>query len=542
MALKVINEKRLLTLVPGFIRNASQIFTELAQNAQRAGGTKLDITLKDGVLTAEDNGQGADGAEPLLVLADSDWDATVERDQMPAGWGLFSLYSLCEHVTFTSIFGTLHLDCKRFLGDEHYRDSVLDQVDAEKKRKGFRIEAVLRKCAAEKNLDHVTFYGIERQLGHFPMEVTFNGQAVKRLSANPYGDDALKLTYLGNDLYVNLKLTFPKTEDEFKGRLRVIWYGIGIGHEPDYSIAVLNVMRGTPVSPVLPYRTDIKRDEKLIELYDFIRKKVVEYCIRWINNEKNGEEKKLVNLMDTMSSVGLQDELNRLNRFYYRTVEPYHEEEPFGFSCAGSSRKVIVKKGEPIPRSENVKILIDREKSDQSRDVEGEDDADLVLPAGAIVEIHANPKRPDWLVVEDREVVIRVSSKKQHDGFFTWRDSDIACNGKNIPCLGFVRGYWDGEIYYRGDPRSFDDIEAAVFSMRIYSEDGDTYDTQLDEYRRLCGDDVARITGSYSTDSLFAEIAQAAGMKIGDIGVVTVKGKTATVRSKRGKKATFKLY
>ncbi len=540
--LKVINEKRLLTLVPGFIRNASQIFTELAQNAQRAGAARLDITLKDGVLTAEDNGKGADRAEPLLVLADSDWDATVERDQMPAGWGLFSLYSLCEHVTFTSLFGMLHLNCKRFLDDEHYRDSVLDRVDAEKKRKGFRIEAVLRKCAAEKNLDHVTFYGIERQLGHFPMEVTFNGQAVKRLSANPYGSDALKLTYLGNDLFVNLKLSFPQTEGDFKDRLRVIWYGIGIGHESDYSIAVLNVMRGTPISPVLPYRTDIKSDGKLTELYDFIRKRVVEYCIRWINNDKNRDERKLVNLMDIMSSVGLQDELNQLNRFYYRTIEPYHEEEPFGFSGAGTSRKVIVKRGDPIPSSENVKLLIDREKSDQSQDAEGEDDADLVLPAGSIVEIHANPKRPEWLVILEREVVIRVSSKKQHDGFFTWRGSDIACEGKNIPCLGLVRGYWDGEIYYHGDPRSFDDIEAAVFAMRIYSEDGDTYDTQQDEYRRLYGADVARITGSYSTESMFGEIAQAAGMETGDIGSVIVKGKTATVRSKRGKKATFRLY
>ncbi len=58
MALKVINERRLLKLVPGFVRNASQVFIELAQNAQRAGATKLDVTLKDGVLTAEDNGTG----------------------------------------------------------------------------------------------------------------------------------------------------------------------------------------------------------------------------------------------------------------------------------------------------------------------------------------------------------------------------------------------------------------------------------------------------------------------------------------------------
>jgi hypothetical protein len=528
--------------VPGFVRNASQIFTELAQNAQRAGATKLDVTLKDGVLTAEDNGRGADRAEPLLVLADSEWDVVVERDQMPAGWGLFSLYSLCEHVTFTSIFGTLHLDCKRFLDDEHYRDTVLDRVNAEKRRKGFRIEAVLRKCAAEKNLDHVSFYGMERQLGHFPMEVTFNGQAVKRLAANPYGNDALKLVYLGNDLYVNLKLNFPQTADEFKGRLRVIWYGIGIGHEPDYSIAVLNVMQGTPVSPVLPYRTDVKSDEKLAELYDFIRKKVVEYCIRWINNMKNGDEKKLVNLMDIMSSIGLQDELNRLDRFYYRTVEPYHEEEPSRFYGAATSSRIIVKRGDPVPCSENVNLAIRREESDRSRDAQGEDTDDLVLPAGAIVEIHANPKKPDWLVIQEREMVIHVTTKKQHDGFFTWRDSDITCEGKNIPCLGLVRGYWDGEIYYRGDPRGFDDIEAAVFSMRIYSEDGDTYDTQLDEYRKLCGADVARITGSFSTESLFGEIAQAAGMKTYEIGSVVVKGKTATVTSKRGKMAAFKLY
>lgn len=539
MTLKVINEKRLLKLVPGFVRNESLIFTELAQNAQRAGASKLDITLTAGVLTAEDDGRGVDRAEPLLVLADSEWNAVVERDQMPAGWGLFSLYSLSEHTTFTSAFGALQLDCKRFLDDERYRDTVLERVNAEKRRTGFRIEAVLRKRAAESRLDHVSLYDMERQLGHFPLEVTFNGQAVKRSPANPFGNEALKLAYLGNDLYVNLGLNFPQTADEFGNRLRVIWYGIVIGPSPDYSVAVLNVERGTPVSPVLPFRTEVKSDEKLAELYDFVRKKAVEYCIRSINNPKNTDERRLVNLMDVMSSVAIQDELNRLDRFYFRSFEPHFDEEPSRY-CGRSSR-VIVKRGDAISSNEQVKLFIDRKEGDRSKSAEGEDTSDLVLPAGAVSEIHVNPRKPDWLTVEDREVVIRVKTKKRHDGFFTWYESDIICEGKNISCLGLVRGYWDGKVYYRGDPRRFDDIEAAIFSMRVYSEDGDTYDTQQDEYRRLCGADVARITGAYSADSLFGEIAQVAGMEAADISSVIVKGRNATVRSKRGKKAVFRL-
>jgi hypothetical protein len=233
--------------------------------------------------------------------------------------------------------------------------------------------------------------------------------------------------------------------------------------------------------------------------------------------------------------------LNRLDRFYYRTVEPYYDEEPARYYGSGRSSRIMVKRGEALPLNEQVRLLInaeDGEGSDIEKDV---DTSDLILPAGAVAEVHVNSRKPDWLAVEDREVVIRVRAKKRHDGFFTWFESDIACEGKSIPCLGLVRGYWDGEVYYRGNPRGFDDIEAAIFSMRVYSEDGDTYDTQQDEYRRLCGADLARITGSYSVVSLFGEIAQAAGMETADISSVIVRGKTATVRSKRGKKAVFRL-
>lgn len=541
MALKVINEKRLLKLVPGFVRNESLIFTELAQNAQRAGASKLDITLQNGLLTAGDNGEGADRAEPLLVLANSEWNETVEQDQMPAGWGLFSLYSLCEHVTFTSAFGTLHLDCKRFLGDERYRDTVLDRVNAEKRRKGFRVEAVLRKRAAESRLDNMSLYDIERQLGHFPLEVTFNGQAVKHAATNPFGSEAPKLTYLENDLYVNLGHNFPHSAEEFGNRLRVIWYGIVIGPSPEYSVAVLNVRQGSPVSPVLPFRTEVKTDEKLAELYDFVRKKAVEYCIRSINNPKNTDERRLVNLMDVMSSAAIQDELNRLDRFYYRSVEPYYDEEPARYYGSGRPSRIIVKRGDALPSNEEVRLFINVEDSEGSETGKDQDTSDLILPAGTIAEIHVNSRKPDWLAVEDREVIIRVSAKKRHDGFFTWFESDIACEGKNIPCLALVRGYWDGEVYYRGDPRRLDDIEAAIFSTRVYSEDGDTFDTQLDEYRRLCGADLARIRGAYSAGSLFGEIAQAAGMKASDISSVVVRNGKATIRSKRGKRSVFRL-
>src|SRR3972149_704631 len=165
---KTINEERLFNLLPYFYDLPSSVLVEIAQNAVRSGATRLDITLENGVLKTADNGSGADNPESLFVLADSNWPEDVEENQKPAGWGLFFLYSISEEVVFTSRFGSVKVECKRYLADHEYRLSVLEGINPDMRSDGFVIEARLRSEVKDKVLD-------QELLQWFPLDIIING-------------------------------------------------------------------------------------------------------------------------------------------------------------------------------------------------------------------------------------------------------------------------------------------------------------------------------------------------------------------------------
>ena len=81
------------------LRKASRLFTgtlagriiEILQNARRAGARHVAITNRDGVVTVRDDGQGIDDFEKLLDLGGSGWEEKLEASEDPAGVGLFCL-------------------------------------------------------------------------------------------------------------------------------------------------------------------------------------------------------------------------------------------------------------------------------------------------------------------------------------------------------------------------------------------------------------------------------------------------------------------
>jgi len=84
---------------PRLLSKADRLFTgtlagriiEVVQNARRAGATKVHITNQDGRITVCDNGQGIDDFSKLLDLGNSDWDQGTEEAEDPAGVGVFCL-------------------------------------------------------------------------------------------------------------------------------------------------------------------------------------------------------------------------------------------------------------------------------------------------------------------------------------------------------------------------------------------------------------------------------------------------------------------
>jgi len=84
---------------PRLLSKADRLFTgalegriiELLQNARRAGATIVCIMNTDGLVTIQDNGRGIVDFAALLDLGRSGWDPTLDGAEDPAGVGMFCL-------------------------------------------------------------------------------------------------------------------------------------------------------------------------------------------------------------------------------------------------------------------------------------------------------------------------------------------------------------------------------------------------------------------------------------------------------------------
>ncbi|MCP4708399.1 MAG: hypothetical protein GY869_07235 [Planctomycetes bacterium] len=84
---------------PRLLSKADRLFTgtvegrviEILQNARRSGATEVRITNEKGFVTAKDNGSGITDFQKLLDLGGSNWNQSIEAGEDPAGVGLFSL-------------------------------------------------------------------------------------------------------------------------------------------------------------------------------------------------------------------------------------------------------------------------------------------------------------------------------------------------------------------------------------------------------------------------------------------------------------------
>jgi hypothetical protein len=84
---------------PRLLSKADRLFTgslsgrmiEILQNARRARATEVHITNSDGQVTVHDNGRGIEDFSALLDLGRSGWDETLENAEDPAGVGIFCL-------------------------------------------------------------------------------------------------------------------------------------------------------------------------------------------------------------------------------------------------------------------------------------------------------------------------------------------------------------------------------------------------------------------------------------------------------------------
>ena len=541
--MKSINEDRLFKKLPYFFDKPSNIFIELAQNASRADASLLDIRLSDNVLTAWDDGEGCDCPAAIFILAESDWNSAVESAQNPAGWGLFFLLCISTEVTFQSNFGTITVDCRKYLESASYRNDILDNINPGEKTDGFFLRAMLKKEIARNIMQNVN-----SSLRYFPLDITINGQSLRkenlRESACRNRDHVIETTYEGNDVFIVVGSHFPETWQGLKSKLTAVWYGIPI-ESPTYNTCVyVDVRQGSILTPVLPYRTTIKEDEKLEALYKFVRNKMAEYCIDYLNDPEKTDEFKVLNIMEAMECIATQDEMDMLKRFYVHVDEPHYPVESWN-SSSKSKRIVHINDSSPINEvvsSITIKGLEDR--NGQKTDKSDEDTDCLVLPEGTIEAVSLSRKHPSWLKVVDREFALEIicGGKPARENYTWTKASKIICGEKKIDILALVGGWSDAEIFYTNDPKDVHDITTAIFDRFLYCDDSecDTYDTQRRYFDEEIDRDLMHVTGTYSKYDLLKGF-DLAGVDISKITGIEIKKGKMLIKLRNKESKTIKL-
>lgn len=536
--MKSINEKRLFELLPFFFENPSSVLFELAQNASRANATRLDITLEGDVLEVRDDGSGVEDPEALLVLAGSEWPGKVMEEQVPAGWGLFFLYCLSEEVYIESRFGSISVDCRRYLKDAAYRENICDDIEVflSGNPGGFYARAVLQPGMGEK-----LTAGYERKLCYFPLDITVNGKPVDKKSAESAISRDFVTRYEGNDVYVRLDEYAFRSPEALRDSLNVIWYGIPIeSHRSLSPDVVIDVRKGTPLTPVLPYRREIKNDAKLERFLSFLRGEVAGRCIGYIEAPENTDDLKLIKRMKILTEIGTQVELDGLTRFYVTRHEPYYDCAPWD----SARNDAVVRKGERVV-SESVKVY-ERAGKRRKAVARGGDDM-LFLPEGTVVSVDLPGRRPAWLAVEDKrfdvELVPGPKGEKEVGGYygFTWRRlKEIRCGGKNIKVLAYGDSGDGIKVYYTDGPEDFREVSSSVFWRVFYNEDGDMADTQEYEYDREVEEQIMKLTERYRLEELFKGF-HLAGINAGAVSSLRVEDTSLTVTLKDGAKKVLSI-
>ncbi len=500
----MINEEKLFKLLPYFFDKPSAVLLEIAQNAHRSGARRLAVTLNGNILEVEDDGSGTDNPRALICLAESDWPTEVMENQMPAGWGLFFLISVSETVTYTSLFGTLTVDCKRFLNEAFYRENALSLVDGSARtERGFRIKARL----LEGVFKSVAYLQVLDGLAYFPMSVTMNGSLVKRKKLSEACKNyAIKSSYMGNAVYVNPKGgMFLGSLDLFLNHVSLVWYGIPLNVTGYLHDVAVEVREGDPLTQVLPYRTSIKHDAKAERFLEFVRKEVAAWCltrIRAFEQQPHEDMKDMVNIMRLAGELLSSEELDSLSLFFVEVVDPYYTES---IDSDEVVKYRLVRKGEGPFVSERLSLTVDG-KLLWDEEESCLDGSKPILPPWTITRIDLPAKRPSWLQRKERWVPVRVTSHDTVHHDYTWHKSSIEYQGKEIAVVSMVERWAEGDIYYANGPENFLSVEDAVFDMKIYSEDSDTYDTQRNSFSRNIAREIMNVTGKYPLSDLLGGI------------------------------------
>jgi len=526
---KFINEDRLFQKIKYFFARPEMVYIEIAQNSTRAGATSLDLSLVDNTLTAIDNGSGCTDPMALLQLSGSDWSEEIESEQNPAGWGLFALYAISSTVKFASNFGSLTVNCKRFLEDTEYRENLPKSVEKSERCDGFAIRAEI----ADKDILNSLNSGCKDDLEWFPLELSFNGDKIERMEADKlYGDYPIITEYEGNKVYIDPQKISVIRHDISDMDITVIWHGHIIKPKwYSWDAIVIDVKKGSPLTPVLPYRNTIRKDEKESAFREFVRKRVVEYCTIVINTSNGDNKDMLEKIVNRMSYLANQEELDALNRYGIEKSDCYYNDE---YDCS-NAEFIPISKGQQVPVNECLENIVIN-----GTDYREAEHSSVTLPPNTVTSISKYRGSPSWLNVETKYVNLEIETEGEpiYVDNNTWtKAKSIRCGGKELEVA-----YVDDEFFF-AKPEAIYEIDHAVFAMHVFYEDGDSWDTQLDYYNETVRNAMNKIRGSYKKHDLFRSLYDAGlnGNTIENITEIKINKKEVIIKTNGGDSIKLKL-
>ena len=314
-----INEDRILGLIKYFVAKPDSILKELVQNSRRARAKNVYITLKDGKITYKDDGKGLDSYKPLLTLGDTGWDSDTVETESPAGFGF---YSLISHASQININNDLSIDCNKFLGNRSYRQTTLEQIENMKpSQEGFYLEATLLPEVELNDYSNLQYFE--------DMNIYVNNKQVNDFSVShlkkELGSRYIHTEYEGNDLFIN-KAFYCEHKNIKYADIAVIYRGELIRqfyrHLAYLSGAdiIFVIKQGSPLNLQLPFREDIKYDDKYEKLLSYCWNTLEQYANSLIERKYDFHLKEFDNEVDAkiMKKLILEKKCEGYVLFYAR--------------------------------------------------------------------------------------------------------------------------------------------------------------------------------------------------------------------------------
>jgi hypothetical protein len=266
----------------------SEILTEIFQNSQRAGATKLEITIDTDrrIAVFQDNGTGigdsVDEWRKLFCYTATEYKSASVKSQNAMGVGLLSLLAsdMVGEVFVVSGGKKVVIDTNRFWHEPGYWESWTTLIEhIPEKREGFSVgfevkdarflktekysqSNPLLQVLLQKSIDNPIIGYTDYLKLSLNGETLDLGKPLELILANE-SNKWTKTLYKGNNLYFR----------GGTGTSYINWYGQLISTDYNHSagfIYYLDVKKGTPLTPKSPTRQGIVQDKKLLALKEFL--------------------------------------------------------------------------------------------------------------------------------------------------------------------------------------------------------------------------------------------------------------------------------